>query len=58
MAGVISVAIGTFDAWHFGRDIGLSGQVDELLIIGGIVLIAGSRRLFSGTAAGRETKTD
>ena len=58
VAGLISVGIGTFDAWHFGRDIGLSGQVDELLIIGGIVLIAGSRRLFSGVSPSRETKTD
>lgn len=58
LAGALSVGIGTFDAWHFGRDVGLSGQVDELLIIGGIVLIAGSRRLFSGAPPSRVSKTD
>ena len=54
-AGIIAVAIGTFDSWHFGRDLGLSSSLDEILIIGGIVLIAGSRRLFSGAAAPPDT---
>lgn len=48
IAGVVAVGIGVFDVWHYGRDGGLTTSVDELLILGGIVLIAGSRRLFSG----------
>ena len=58
IAGIVSVAVGVFDAWHFGRDNGLSANIDELLIIGGIVLIAGSRRLFTGTPRGEEPKAD
>lgn len=49
VAGLASIAVGTWDAWHFGRDAGLSANVDELLIIGGIILIAGSRKLFTGS---------
>ena len=56
IAGVAAIGIGGFDIWHFGRDAGLSSQVDELLIIGGIVLIAGSKRLFNPT--GRVSKPD
>lgn len=51
IAGLVGCGIGAFDAWHFGRDNGLSSSVDELLIIGGIVLIAGSRRLFMGATS-------
>ena len=51
IAGVIAVGIGSWDAWHFGRDAGLSSSFDELLLIGGVVLIAGSKRLFSGAAS-------
>lgn len=50
IAGFCSIAIGSWDTWHYGRDAGLSSSVDELLIIGGIILIAGSRRLFTGGA--------
>lgn len=46
IAGLLAVAIGVGDAWHFGRDAGLSSNIDELLIMGGIILVAGSRRLF------------
>ena len=53
IAGIVAVAVGAFDAWHYGRDLGLTVSVDELLIIGGIVLIAGSRRLFGPIAAAR-----
>lgn len=48
IAGFIAVAVGVWDTWHYGRDAGLTSSVDELLIMGGVVLIAGSRRLFSG----------
>lgn len=50
IAGLVACGIGCFDAWHFGRDAGLSSSVDELLIIGGIILVAGSRRLFTGAS--------
>ena len=49
IAGVIALAAGLFDTWHYGREGGLSTNVDEILVLGGIVLIAGSRRLFAGT---------
>lgn len=48
IAGFVAVGIGVWDVWHYGRDAGLTTSIDELLILGGIVLIAGSRRLFSG----------
>lgn len=48
LAGAISLAIGVYDVWKFGRDAGLSSSLDEILIISGVVLIAGSRRLFGG----------
>lgn len=49
LAGIVSVAVGAWDTWYYGRENGLSSSVDELLVIGGIVLIAGSRRLFTGS---------
>lgn len=51
VAGVASLAIGCYDTWSFGRNDGLTSSLDEVLIISGIVLIAGSRRLFGGAAA-------
>lgn len=52
VAGVVSVIVGLWDTWHFGREGGLSTSVDELLVIGGIVLIAGSRKLFFSARRG------
>jgi hypothetical protein len=49
VAGFIAVFIGVFDSWYFPRDAGLSSSLDEILVIGGVVLIAGSKRLFGGT---------
>lgn len=46
IAGLLSLGVGVWDAWHYGRDGGLSSNVDEILILGGVILIAGSRRLF------------
>jgi hypothetical protein len=46
LAGALALGIGTYDAWFFPRDLGLSPSLDEALVIGGIVLIAGSRKLF------------
>jgi hypothetical protein len=51
LAGLLAVFVGTFDSWHFGRDEGLTSSLDEILILGGIVLIAGSKRLFTGTSS-------
>jgi hypothetical protein len=48
LAGALALGIGCFDTWHFGREAGLTSSLDEILIVGGVVLIAGSRRLFSG----------
>lgn len=48
VAGLVAIVIGVSDTWHYGRDGGLSTSVDELLVIGGIILIAGSRKLFLG----------
>jgi hypothetical protein len=46
LAGILALSIGTYDAWYFPRDQGLSPSLDEALVIGGVVLIAGSRKLF------------
>lgn len=48
LAGVAALAIGCYDTWMFGREAGLSNQLDEILVIGGVVLIAGSKHLFGG----------
>jgi hypothetical protein len=47
LAGLIALCLGAFDTWHFGREGGLTASLDEALVVGGVVLIAGSRRLFS-----------
>lgn len=51
VAGVASLAIGCYDTWVYGRSDGLTSSLDEVLIISGIVLIAGSRRLFGGAGS-------
>jgi hypothetical protein len=52
LAGFLSVGIGAYDSWHYGREGGLTGSLDEILIVGGIVLIAGSKRLFGPPPTG------
>jgi hypothetical protein len=54
VAGICALGIGCWDVWHFGRDAGLTSSLDEILIIGGIVLVAGSKRLFGGTPPGEK----
>jgi len=49
IAGALAIGIGVFDSWHFGHDQGLTTSLDELLVLGGIVLVAGSKRLFTGS---------
>jgi hypothetical protein len=58
VAGLIAVVIGSFDSWYYGHDQGLSSSLDEILVIGGIVLMAGSRRLFAGPPALTEPNKD
>lgn len=58
IAGICSICVGCWDAWYFGRDAGLSANVDELLIIGGIILIAGSRKLFTGQNGATSPRED
>lgn len=59
VAGIASLIIGCYDTWHFGRNDGLTSSLDEVLIISGVVLIAGSRRLFGGaTSQSPETETE
>lgn len=48
VTGLVAVSIGVYDSWFYGHDKGLSSSLDEILVIGGIVLMAGSRRLFAG----------
>jgi hypothetical protein len=47
LAGLIAVSVGAFDLWHLAGTVGLTASLDEILIIGGIVLLAGSKRLFT-----------
>lgn len=46
LAGLISVGIGSYDVWKFGRDGGFTSSLDEILILTGIALVAGVRNLF------------
>lgn len=46
-AGVLALGVGVYDSWIFGRDRGLTGSLDEVLIIGGVILIAGTRRFLT-----------
>ena len=58
LAGFMALVVGTFDAWKYGREGGLTGSLDEALVIGGIVLIAGSRRLFSPPPVTKTEKSE
>ena len=58
VAGMLALGIGVYDVWHFGKDGGITSSLDELMIIGGIVLIAGSRRLFMGLPSPAITKEE
>jgi hypothetical protein len=53
LAGFIAVGAGLYDVWFKGKDEGLTMSLDEILILGGVVLIAGSRRLFSPAPMGK-----
>jgi hypothetical protein len=53
LAGFIAVGAGLYDVWAKGKEEGLTMSLDEILILGGVVLIAGSRRLFSPVPMGK-----
>lgn len=44
IAGVLALGAGLFDTWRYGRDGGLTASLDEALVVGGIILIAGTQR--------------
>lgn len=48
IAGALALAIGCWDTWHYGKSDGLTSSIDEILVIGGLVLIAGTKK-FIGT---------
>jgi hypothetical protein len=54
LSGAIAIAIGVYDSWNYGHDAGLSSSLDEILVLGGVVLMAGSRRLFGAGPAALE----
>jgi hypothetical protein len=53
LAGALSLGIGCFDAWRFGRDAGLTASLDEALIVGGVILIAGTQRFIGRPINGK-----
>src|ERR1700739_3880838 len=56
LSGFIAVTIGVYDSWHYGHDAGLSSSLDEILVIGGIVLMAGLEGVFSSAPPAFENK--
>lgn len=47
IAGFLALGVGCFDTWHFGRDGGMTTSLDELLVVGGIILIAGTKKFIA-----------
>lgn len=52
IAGMVAVGISAWDMWHFGPQAGFSSNLDEILLLSGITLIAGVRNLFGGKTNG------
>jgi hypothetical protein len=57
-AGFVAVAIGCYDVWHLGANEGLTVEIDEILILVGIGLIAGMPNVFLQTLMGRKQNGD
>ena len=57
IAGILALGAGLYDTWHYGRDGGLTASLDEALVIGGLILIAGTQR-FIGRPLNGNTKGD
>jgi hypothetical protein len=45
LGGLISVGVGVWDAWQYGRERGLGIEIDEGLIFAGVYLISGIREV-------------
>lgn len=53
IAGVLALGAGLYDTWHYGRDGGLTASLDEALVIGGLILIAGTQRFIGRPLNGK-----
>lgn len=40
LAGLIAVGLGVYDIWHYGREGGMTLELDEALILLGLALMA------------------
>ena len=56
VAGMVAVLIGTYDVWKLGPSEGLTVEIDEILILIGIGLIAGMPNVFLQTIMGKKDK--
>jgi len=54
IAGFVAVGVSCYDIWIIGKDKGLSGPLDELVLLTGIALIAGVRNLFGADTNGKK----
>ena len=57
LAGIIAIGVSCYDIWIMGKEKGLSGPLDELVLHTGIALIAGVRNLF-GARTPAATQSD
>ena len=53
IAGFVAVGVSCYDIWIIGKDKGLSGPLDELVLLTGIALIAGVKNLFGAKTNGK-----
>lgn len=59
LAGVIGIAIACFDRWHFpSPEVGFSSNIDELLLLVGLGLIAGATGIFRSGPMPEEDKKE
>lgn len=57
IAGALALGAGLFDTWHYGRDGGLTASLDEALVVGGLILIAGTQRFIGRPLGGNGNKS-
>jgi hypothetical protein len=53
-AGIVAVGIGCYDVWKLGPNEGLTVEIDEILILVGIGLIAGMPNVFLKSLMGKK----
>jgi hypothetical protein len=53
IAGFVAVGVSCYDIWIMGKEKGLSGPLDELVLLTGIALIAGVKNLFGAKTNGK-----